>query len=140
MTPYNKLYCTLCNFVASRFCQSMSFRFPVLLHFTPCPSVSIVNLISRIQTTRRLNFPVFFNVQSHKNFMPYSCSFISIQIFDDTNTSSLDQHDCLENNDLITYKKTTVGTPHLYDSIDRRSLIGVVETPGDCFVRQWITR
>ena len=69
--------------------------------------------------------------------MPYSCSFISIQIFDDTNTSSLDQHDCLENNDLITYKKTTVGKPHLYDG---RSLIGVVETPGDCFVRQWITR
>ena len=64
-------------------------------------------------------------MQSHKNFMLYSCPFSSTQIFDDTDTLSLDQRDCLENNDLITHKKTTIRTPHLYD---RRSLIGVVET------------
>ena len=85
--------------------------------------------------------PVIFGNQCHSAFPLHHIRHIYIfnfdAIFDDTNTLSLDQHDCLENNDLITHKKTTVGTPHLYD---RRSLIGVVETPGDCFVHQWITR
>ena len=73
---------------------------------------------------KSIPIPAIFHIQSHKNFTLYSCPFSSTQIFDDTNTLSLDQHDCLENNDLITHKKTTVRTPHLYD----RSLIGVVET------------
>ena len=98
--------------------------------------------MSRIGATHRLTFPVIFCVHSHENIMPSSCPFSSIQISNDTRTLILQAWNkicssCLENNDLITHKKSIVGTPHLYDE---RSLIGVVKNPGDYFVRQWLTR
>ena len=78
------------------FCQSISFLFPVMPHFTPCLSISIENLMSRICT-------VIFHGHSHENITPSFCPFNSIQISNDIQILIIQAwtkscSSCLENN------------------------------------------